>query len=91
MRNVLTLEAFAEWCESKPADAEYTYWDAGRCACAQYAKTMGLDFQQLLPAAIIKGDWDAFWLKADGLAGEEPYTFSALASRLRSTPTGSAS
>lgn len=38
---VLTLEAFAEFCESK-GDQEFDYEDVTYCACGQYAQHLGV-------------------------------------------------
>jgi hypothetical protein len=88
MRNPLTLEAFAEWCEKQPADKEYNFFDNHGCAFGQYLKALGIEHRSV---------GGTYWRTA---AGEErirkalqsgDWTFGALASRLRSTPTGSAS
>lgn len=86
MKNPLTIEAFAEWCESKPADERYEYMDDCGCAFFQYLQDRG--FQ---PARV-----DGYgWYSHDGNqyhplpAGvEDPLcqgdsTFGALAARLR--------
>lgn len=77
MKNVLTKEAFAEWCEKHPADEFYDYWHSGNCACGQYAKHIGLF-----------GHWlgnshTPFWMVSNDKAAVFPHTFGALASRLR--------
>ena len=81
MSDNLTLSAFAEFCESKPADEEYDYGDWRACACAQYARHCGKEYR--VAAAIEYGN---FWQRAEYYAAgiNEPRTFGALASRLRS-------
>jgi hypothetical protein len=77
--NPLTLEAFAEWCETKPADEKYDW--LGNCAVEQYSQFLGR-----------YDEWDdrhqrdePWWAAMSaGPACEEPYTFGALAARLRS-------
>lgn len=75
MRNPLTPEAFAEWCEKQPANATYEYANYDCCACGQYARTLGIE------------DWlgteSHFWLDANYAAYHSPHTFGALAARLR--------
>lgn len=76
MKNQLSLEAFADWCEKKPANEEYFWTDADICACGQYAASLGL-----------QGNWplkkDTFWFDANMIALlTMPHTFGALARRL---------
>lgn len=72
MRNPLSLEAFADWCEKKPADEEYYYPDPTICACGQYAKYLGMN-----PSEVIGfSDLNLY-------AALSPWTFGALAQRLR--------
>lgn len=86
MKPAISREAFAEFCESKPADEEYDYFDGTKCAFAQFLTSIG------------KRDplvFGRIW-RADGRPEEhaiphgvamalsyEPYTFGALAARLR--------
>lgn len=79
MRNPLTLEAFAEFCESKPADEEYAFTSPSRCACGQYASSLGIGPEWI---------WDhvqfgRFWSDPHVEASRMPRTFGALAARLR--------
>lgn len=77
MKNPLSLEAFADWCERKPADEEYDWFDCNVCAASQYAKELGIsNFADLA----IPG---TFLFRASELAFPEPHTFGALAERLR--------
>ena len=82
MRNPLTLEAFAEWCEKQPAEKEFDYIDPQRCACAQYADHIKFEGDWLLSMADKPGD---FWgvMDTHALHLFKPRTFGALASRLR--------
>jgi hypothetical protein len=75
MTDKLTLAAFAEFCESKPADEKYEYIDVGNCACAQFAKSIGFSSQADLPQPL--------WEDAEEQACQRPRTFGALAKRLR--------
>jgi hypothetical protein len=79
MRHPLSLEAFASWCEKQPADKAYEWEDPFRCACSQYASSLGF-----LDRWIGSGK-EGFWYKADRIAGNHGLgrTFGALASRLR--------
>lgn len=77
MKNVLSMEAMAEWAEKKDPD-EYYIWDShGKCACGQYAAEMGLN--ESWAAAL----HSQFWIEANSIAFERPHTFGALAIRLR--------
>lgn len=70
MRNPLTKEAFAEWCEKQREGAEYDFYDCDNCACVQYFRDIGTGY---------RGTQEMM-----NLAHERPWTFSALATRLRS-------
>lgn len=84
--NPLTIEAVAEWCESKPADERYFYIDPEACALAQFLRDNGY------PEARVNG-WG--WRESrkttdysdipDELvnAAVEERTFGGLAARLR--------
>lgn len=76
MKPQLTLEAFADWCDTKGKE-RYWYMSVENCACAQYAEHLGLDYWKV---AFRPG----FWRDAE-LAACCAYssTFSALASRIR--------
>ncbi len=77
MKPQLTLEAFAEFCEGKPAGQVYCYFDTGHCACAEYARHLGIDYQ------VAQGK---FWAKAEFHAANwdgKKATYGALAARLR--------
>lgn len=80
---VLTLEAFADWAEKQPADKAYQFTSLANCACAQYARSLGIDWLST-PVA-------DFWVHANHIAadwgGDRGYTFGALASRLRAIPS----
>ena len=86
-KNLLTIEAFVEWCERKPADEAYVFCDWKECACGQYAALLGIDSSAWADALLddaIHGDGRGFWATANSAAYDEPRTFSALAKRLRS-------
>lgn len=79
---VLSLEAFADWCE-KQGDREYDYYESRVCAVAQYANFVGLD--ELYHAEQMNFSSQHFFVAmSDGPACTRPWTFSALAARLRS-------
>lgn len=78
-KQVLSLEAFADWCEKQP-DAYYDWASAPICACGQYAKHLGItknwmDEKLYSPSSL-------FWRQANNIAAEYPHTFSGLAQRL---------
>jgi hypothetical protein len=79
MKPQLTLEAFADWCEKQPAEKTYNYADCNRCACGQYAATLGLQGW----AGVKVYQPGEFWYEANCAAAWED-TFGALAKRLRS-------
>lgn len=80
MKNMLTLESFAEWAEKQPADATFYYFDMKNCACAQYATHLGVDY----PCATPTSD-GRFWSQAEHHAARcnTTDTFGNLAARLR--------
>ena len=75
MRPQITVEAFAEFCERKPAGERYDFTEMKRCAVAQFLQSVGVQNFALLSNEIPEafknpvqfGDW----------------TFGALAARLR--------
>jgi hypothetical protein len=81
MKPQLTIEAFADWCERQPAERAYDYHDYRTCACAQYAATIGLSPDEWIDKAI--GCPETMWGTANCEANSKPWTFGALAIRLR--------
>ena len=91
MRNPITIEAFAEWCERQPPHAGYYYGDVKGCAFCQYLKSIGIS------SPIVGG---AGWTPSCGSPSRSfpthlaralavtPYTYGALASRLRNAIGG---
>lgn len=78
MKPQLSIEAFADWCERKPADEAYDYDDCENCACGQFSHFLGVERDYELPGG--------FWITAQVHAARaEPNTFGALAKRLRSS------
>ncbi len=73
MRNPLTIEAFAEWAAKKSPRKTYDWFDTDACACAQYADYLG--------------GWggSSVWRRMQSIAYERPWTFGALATRLRAS------
>lgn len=82
MKPQLSIEAFAAWCEKQPAERRYNYHSSEVCACGQYAAILGMK-----EYAWIDSYWGetSFWRRANGQAQIEPYTFGALAARLRAS------
>ena len=84
MKPQLTLEAFAEFCEGKPADEVYCYMDDGHCACAEYARSLGIAYRVANPIS-----YGSFWERAEHHAisvwQDGAATYGALAARLRAS------
>lgn len=88
MRNPLTNEAFAEWCEKQPADKGYDYVDDCGCAFFQYLKATGFDV-----LTVSSTDWyergtgrrHNLPRGADDAVSAHPRSFGDLAARLRSS------
>lgn len=88
---VLSLEAFADWCE-KQGDREYNYCDPDNCAISQYfhflghpKATIALNYVSLEGGCAISSHFSRQF--PDGMraaALTRPWNFSALAARLRS-------
>lgn len=82
MKNMLSIEAFADWCEKQPADKAYDYLDPYNCACAQYAANLGLAYRVICPS-----ETGSFWERAEWIAVPDDNfstaSFSDLAARLR--------
>jgi hypothetical protein len=56
MRNPISIEAFAEFCESKPVGEEYEYGNFANCAVAQYCRTLGIEYSvAALPRVVNNG------------------------------------
>lgn len=79
MKQVLSLEAFRIWCESKPADEEYAFTNSSICACAQYSQHLGM-----APLAWRSAAYNGSFWKAADHAASYCSTFGELAARLRS-------
>lgn len=87
MKNILTLESFADWVEKQPAEKEYDFCDCCGCACHQYLSAIGL------PVKYVSPNWWSdvfgaehplpFGFNAAANGYGEPRTFGALALRLR--------
>lgn len=80
MRHPISIEAFAEWCERKPADEEYEWVNVRTCAIKQYAKFLGGNVHEnyMAVACMPVGRFDGEYM-----ALMRPHTFGALAARLR--------
>lgn len=80
----LSLEGFAEFCESKPKRKKYEPISSWTCACAQYSEHLGMVIGEQLPKwrkAYYRGN--KFWQSANDIACAGTHTFGALALRLR--------
>lgn len=78
MKNALTLEAFADFCERK-GEQKYNYMNPKKCALAQYAKSLGIEYRPIVYVFV-----ETFWEKAEYAASHTfPRTFSALAKFIR--------
>jgi len=80
------LEAqFADWVEKQPKDREYDYWDTGNCALCQGLREMG--YQVRVAGGMTWEDSDGHKHlipeKPMNALFERPWTFGALAERLR--------
>lgn len=82
MKNLLTKEAFAEWCEKQPKHKRYDYDCIGECALTQYAASLGMKTPYGPPDSPIHTSH--FWQAANNAACFGSQTFGALAARLRS-------
>lgn len=87
MRNPLTKEALAKFCESKPSDERYLASVRAECAICQFLRANGRPFAEVnntywtpLPGGKTKFQLAPFF---DDAVHTEPHTFGALASRLR--------
>lgn len=90
MKNLLTKEAFAGWCEKQPADKEYHYTDSRGCPVFLYLKFAGLHPHSVGPDDWASKSWMGLKLTERPLpdgwndaAVSFPHTFGALAARLR--------
>lgn len=79
MKNMLSLEAFADWCETQPPEETYNFIDASDCAAARYLKSIGVYPYVLYSDQLPKG-WGAC-LNPDG--PHSVCTYGQLAQRLR--------
>lgn len=75
-KNLITTEAFADFCESKPADEAYNYSYSWECAVAQFLQSIGVQNFDL--------DSDDIPEPFQEPVLGWPRTFGALAKRLRS-------
>jgi hypothetical protein len=84
MKPQFTIEAFADWCEKRPAAEAYNICHTNICAVAQYANALGFSRGSMPDFSI-----DAGWRQIPivGLTNRimcaKPHTFGALAQRLR--------
>lgn len=86
MKNVLSFEAFADWCEAQ-GDQQYNWDSVCNCACAQYAKHLGA-YEVWSEIAHDNFRGKGFWYEANKAAyvvagGARHGSFSKLAAYLR--------
>jgi hypothetical protein len=91
MRNPLSIEAFAEFCEKKPADERYNLYRRMDCALGQFAQSLGfigstgnfeIEIGPHKSRPLVGLD---SWC-AHGVLAKTPWTFGALAERLKAQP-----
>ena len=82
---VLTLEAFASFAESKPADELFFITDVRKCAVGQYAKSLGFERGSNPDFTIDAGNGRAIPIRGltDKIMCDGKRTFGVLAARLR--------
>lgn len=89
MQNPLTAKAFLAWVEKQPANGEYDYSDHRNCAFCQYLRAVGLENPSVNPIAWRPDrnalDYRPLPSNLDEAAADRPWTFGALADRLRSS------
>ena len=86
MRNPLTLEAFAAWCETRPANEVYFYSDCEECAFAEYLSWVGLARPIVGTRDYCDGPRGTYHPLPDGIDAAvraEPWTYGDLSARLR--------
>ena len=87
-RNLLTTEAFADWCEKHPADEAYVYGDNTGCAYCLYLQSIGVDRPNVGGTSWNSATDDRERDLPDDIVEalvNEPWTFGALSNRLRAS------
>ena len=79
MRSPFTLEALADWLERQPPEKEYDWFDCANCALGQYARSLGLTYEEL--PLTFRYDGNGVTTSLDLL--EEVETFGKAAARAR--------
>jgi hypothetical protein len=67
-REVPSLESFAAWLDTKPADEQYHWVDTLKCPCAQYAVAFDLSKQWLQADHSLIKDDEPIWCRLNYLA-----------------------
>lgn len=80
MKNMLSLEAFADWAGKQPAEKKYDYSRSQYCAAAQYLQSIGVQ-RYVLSSSELPVGWDDALNPFPWQPGQ--YTFGNLAARLR--------
>lgn len=82
MRNTLSTEAMADWCDKQPANKWYDYCRADVCALTQYAASLGMEtpYAGGFNCLVVTSE---FWRAANRAAIRGKHTFGKLAERLR--------
>lgn len=91
MKNPISIEAFADWCDKQSADRVYDYKNGHECAFAQYLVALGFmpcvnEEAYCLDHLLMTKDlsaWRPLPFGLDLAVYEFPRTFGALAGRLR--------
>jgi hypothetical protein len=95
MPEALSLKAFAEFCESRPADEAYDYINPSRCPVAMFLRSNGYPSARVVPAAwresAATSDYHDFDQRIEDAVNIEPCAFGALSTRLRAALTRSKS
>jgi len=89
MKNPLSPEAFADWCDKQPPYKVYVYRGQCICAFAQYLTAIGIVEAHVGPDNWCGIDWSGLPvaqvlpLGVQNAVVAKPHTFGALAKRLR--------
>ena len=88
MKNPLSLEAFADWLEGKPAEQKYEYW-CQECAIGGYFIELGLPMKSLGTEKWRDRDGVLHVLPPgfDEVSSTPPHTYGAAARRARDLVT----
>lgn len=78
------LEQFEQFCRGKNPDTVYDYTDGNHCAVSRFAEFMGMEDEYLcISAEFLNLDSEYRFARMERLAMQEPWTYGALAERVR--------